>query len=221
MHPNARKPVTQLQKEPEAPITDMAQTLTSPGVAGNNLTRLILAAGVSLLLIALVSCGGGSNDTESETEFARRVVATDSVYSVDDFLTTGFKQSKTYDVSELPGAVAAVYGFWQPPGDESVDYELRFYPSHGQAVADGTGLAEEVTGPDAAVTEDDSTWSEGVRDRRSSGFTSGGGGGSLAPKHGDFMIYGNVILLCQGRDSGQSLERCNALISRLPGRGAG
>ena len=121
--------------------------------------------------------------------------------AIADFVGAGLKQSKKYDVTDLPGAVAAYYGFWKAPGDDSADFELRFYPSHQIAVDQGTALPEEVTGRDAAVTADDSTWKEGVRDRRTSGFTEGGGGGNLGFKHADFAIYGNVVMLCQGRDS--------------------
>jgi hypothetical protein len=94
---------------------------------------------------------------------------------------------------------------------------LRFYPTHDEAVTEGVTLAEEVTGPDAAVTEADSTWKEGIRDRRTSGFTIIGGGGSLTVKYADFVIYGNVVMLCQGRDSIQSLDRCKTLISAVAG----
>ena len=106
---------------------------------------------------------------------------------------------------------------WAPPGDDTADFELRFYPSHEIAVSQGEALAKEVSGPDAAVTEADSTWKVGVNDRRTSGFTISGGGGSLAVKYGDYMIYGNVILLCQGRESAQSLERCDQLVKAALG----
>ena len=169
---------------------------------------------VAATLIAAFACGGDSNGSDTEVQ---RVTAPDAVLTFDQFLDAGFKRSKEYDVTGLPAADSAFYGFWQPPSDESVDFELRFYPSHAVAVSDGTEFAEEVTGPDAAVTEDDSTWVEGVRDRRTSGFTIGGGGGSLAVKYFDYMIYGNVILMCQGRDSDQSLDRCRELIRAVTG----
>lgn len=178
------------------------------------LQRPVAGALLAALAIALFAACGGSSDSDGGIE---RVVATDSVLSFEQFTAAGMKRSKEYDVTDLPGADAAFYGFWQPPGDESVDYELRFYPSHDAAVSDGTALAEEVTGPDGAVTEADSTWKVGVSDRRTSGFTIGGGGGSLAVKYADFMIYGNVILLCQGRDSEQSLRRCDQLVKAAVG----
>ena len=53
--------------------------------------------------------------------------------------------------------------------------------------------------------------------RGTSGFTLTGCGGSLAVKYADYMIYGNVIILCQGRDSEQSLRRCTQLVETAIG----
>jgi hypothetical protein len=175
---------------------------------------LVLALYIGLFVIAMSACGGESEEPVSEVQ---KVVDNGSTYTADDFTAFGFKKSKSYSVTDLPGADAAVYGFWQATGDETADFELRFYPSHQAAISDGTALADEVTGPDAVVTDADSTWKEGVKDRRTSGFTIGGGGGSLAPKYGDYMIYGNVIVMCQGRDSIEALARCDKLVSQLSG----
>ena len=78
-----------------------------------------------------------------------------------------------------------------------------------------TFFADEVTGPDGAVSDKDVTWKEGTRDRRTSGFTSNGGGGSLAVKYADYIIHSNIIMLCQGRDKDQSLERCESIINAV------
>ena len=80
---------------------------------------------------------------------------------------------------------------------ESVDY-----PKFGHLVA-------------KAVSDKDVTWKEGTRDRRTSGFTSNGGGGSLAVKYADYIIHSNIIMLCQGRDKDQSLERCESIINAV------
>lgn len=137
------------------------------------------------------------------------------MFTAEDFLSIGFKQSKDYDVAKLPAATSAIYGFWKPGGGESVDYEIRFYTSHDDAVTKGTFFANEVTGPDGAVSDKDVTWKEGTRDRRTSGFTSNGGGGSLAVKYADYIIHSNIIMLCQGRDKDQSLERCESIINAV------
>lgn len=174
-----------------------------------------LACLLAAVFALAAACGGGSDEPEASLQ---QVFDVDGVLTIGQFSAAGFKQSKQYDVTGLPGADAAYYGFWRSPGEETIDFELRFYPSHEAAVSDGTELVREVTGPEAAVTEADSTWKEGVKDRRTSGFTIGGGGGSLAVKYADYMIYGNVIMLCQGRDSEQSLQRCDQLIKAATGR---
>ena len=66
-----------------------------------------------------------------------------------------------------------------------------------------------MTGREALLREVDVRWKEGTRDRRGGGAFRD----SLTPLYGDYMVFGNVILLCEGRDSAQSLERCAALLT--------
>ena len=119
----------------------------------------------------------------------------------------------------LQQAPAAWFGFWRPEGQEPVSYELRFYPSHEAAVEHGTALAEEVTGKDAAVlTSDDATWKEGARDRRAVGGYTGSARsawGEIYARYGGFAIFGNVVMLCEGVNAAQSLERCGSLTRTL------
>ena len=174
-----------------------------------------LLALASLLLVLAAACGNTSNTNDEQSQQFPKITDTERIFTVKDFLSVGFKQSKDYDVTELPAATSAIYGFWKPGGGESVDYEIRFYPSHGDAIANGTFFADEVTGPDGAVSDDDVTWKEGTRDRRTSGFTSNGGGGSLAVKYADYVIHSNVIMLCQGRDKDQSRVHCQSIIKAV------
>ena len=132
---------------------------------------------------------------------------------------------KTYSVEDLPGGLDAVSGFWRPPGHEDpIDYEIRVYSSHNDAVELGELLAAEVTGKDAILTVDELTWKEGAKDRRFQPDSFSGarsaGGLALLPRYADFAIYGNHVMLCEGRDSQQSFERCSAMISVLPTSGA-
>ncbi len=184
-------------------------------VAGREGMRRIWVIALAVMAVAVIAACGGSGDSGDSD--IQQVVATDTVLTFDQFTVVGLKRSKEYDVTDLPGADSAFYGFWTPPGGESLDFELRFYPSHEVAVSDGTALAEEVSGPDGAITESESTWKVGVSDRRNSGFTIGGGGGRTSPKYADYMIYGNVVMLCQGRESAQSLERCDQLVKAVVG----
>ena len=176
---------------------------------------------VSLLFLCLVltvltsACSETSDTNDEQSQQFPKITDTGRMFTAEDFLSIGFKQSKDYDVAELPAATSAIYGFWKPGGGESVDYEIRFYTSHDDAVTKGTFFADEVTGPDGAVSDKDVTWKEGTRDRRTSGFTSNGGGGSLAVKYADYIIHSNIIMLCQGRDKDQSLERCESIINAV------
>jgi hypothetical protein len=176
---------------------------------------------VSLLLLGFLltvltsACSETSDTNDEQSQQFPKITDTGRLFTAEDFLSIGFKQSKEYDVAELTAAISAIYGFWKPGGGESVDYEIRFYTSHNDAVTKGTFFANEVTGPDGAVSDKDVTWKEGTRDRRTSGFTSNGGGGSLAVKYADYIIHSNIIMLCQGRDKDQSLERCESIINAV------
>jgi hypothetical protein len=72
----------------------------------------------------------------------------------------------------------------------------------------GVGYAAEVTGEDALLRSADVRWDEGTKDRRGGGAFRG----QLTPLYGDYAVIGNAIVLCEGRSSEQSLERCAALL---------
>ena len=97
------------------------------------------------------------------------------------------------------------------------DYEVRFYESHAEAVEFGTPLAEEGSGRNAVIREDDALYKEGIRDRRVviGSLVGAIEGGSVGPKYGGYVIYENLILLCQGSGLEQSLERCGLLTKAL------
>ena len=85
------------------------------------------------------------------------------------------------------------------------------------AVELGTDLAEEGSGADAVLDDDDATYKEGVKDRRMI-VGSGIGGGArsgIGPRYGGYAIYGNVIMLCGGAAGEQALERCELLSNAL------
>ena len=178
----------------------------------------VIALGTALFAVA--ACGGGSEVTD-EPEF-QRIDRSGRVYTIDDFLAAGFKKVKQYDVAELPAGVDAWQGYWGPDPYSRKDYELRFYASHEDAVEHGPALADEVTGEDAEAYRKNPTWKEGAKDRWQNAFT--GDPGSIMhgpfPKYGDFAIFGHVLMLCEGADSGQGLERCEALVEALVAPGA-
>jgi len=175
--------------------------------------------GLGITLAVLVACGGG----EEEFQF-QKVAASDEIFDFEDFKAIGFKKSRQYDVTELPGGVDAYMGFFGPDPYNRKQYELRFYASHEDAVEQGTAPAEEVTGEDAEEYRLNPTWQEGRRDRWLSGNSGSATSGQLPaaarPKYGDFAIYGNVLMLCEGAIVAESLELCGGLVEALAGAGS-
>ncbi len=179
---------------------------------------VVLAAGLSLVLLTAAACGTGGG--EAGAGGFQKVAPSDSLFAIEDLLSIGFKKNKQYDVAELPAGIDAWLGFWGPGPYSRKQYELRFYGSHEDAVEHGPALAEEVTGPDAGAFRKNPTWKEGAKDRWQSarGFSGALGevkAGGSAPKYGDYVIFGNVLMLCEGVNSGQGLDRCEDLVDAL------
>ena len=171
---------------------------------------------IGIAAVLIVACGFG--DGSGGVGF-QKITDAPQVFEIADFETVGFKKSKQYDVEGLSQAVDAWLGFWGPAGSDRKDYELRFYESHQDAVSAGAPLADEATGDLLKERKDSQTWTEGQKERwRSGNVTAGSTGGVTAgpgPIHGDFAIFGNVVLLCEGANTLQSLERCEELIDAL------
>ena len=165
---------------------------------------------VSTALLILVACSGIKDDSSYDV-----VTNSSHIFTFEDLDSIGFKKSKEYDVTGLEGAIKAINGFWLTDigGKE---YELRFYPSHSMAVSLGESLAQEVSGKDGKIKKSDLTWKEGIKERRriKGQLGTSSGGNSTGPKHGNYSIYGNVVMLCEGPEI-ISLEVCWKLISAL------
>ncbi len=147
------------------------------------------------------------------------IVSTDAVYTVDDLINTpNYKKSKNYKVEGLDEATDAVYGFFGPDPYDRQEFEARFYPDHETAITVGVDFADEATGPDAVIAKDIQRWDEGLVQRRAcSGNTRGShhSGKCDNAKYGDYVVAGNMVLLCQGKNSEISLANCNALMEAL------
>lgn len=168
--------------------------------------------GMLLVLISASACGGGSSD-----ELFQQISDPGQTITVDTLRSTAFKESREYSVEGLPGATYVSYGFLRVGGRDPYEYEVRFYESHRQAVDLGTALAIEGTGKTAILNADDATYKEGVKNRRVI-IGSGVGGGArsgIGPKFGSYAIFGNIVMLCQGSDEAQSIERCGLLANEL------
>ncbi len=179
--------------------------------------RVIATSFLAVLMAALAfatGCGTDSSSDGGESDGFVQVSDSGETYALSDLQAIGYKTSKTYDVDGLNDASEAYYGFWQSPSANGpVDYEVRIYPSHALAVSSGTAQAEEVVGDDAILISTNSTWPEGLTDRRV--IVGGGSRGRSAPRYSDYVIVGNLVVLCQGRSEEQSQERCDDLVTAL------
>ena len=168
----------------------------------------------ALAITALLIGACGSSTSSAGRDFVR-VSDEGRIFDIEEFKQAGLKAADEYDVTGLPGALSAYLDYYQPQGDEPVQYELRFYPDHSTAVRDGTSYADEVTGPDAKLKEGDVRWKEGTSHRRGGGAFRD----TITPLYANYAIFNNLILLCEGRDDLQSLGRCSRLLDLLSNEG--
>jgi len=164
---------------------------------------------VSVFSVA-VACGngGGNEDKASDT----KIIEPDMVLTVEDVRNVGAKANKEYDVADLPGALSA----WRAIFDKK-DFELRFYEDQSSAINLGTEWVESTTGEDAAIKGDGVMWDEGKKDRRrcSRGAETPHSGCSYSARYFDYMIVGNMILMCEGYTSDESIGNCKQLLDAI------
>tara|TARA_B100001996_G_C18604701_1_gene571319 strand:- start:518 stop:1069 length:552 start_codon:yes stop_codon:yes gene_type:complete len=170
-----------------------------------------------ILLISLLSCGV----SEPEIPKVNKITAIDIKFNYESLTNSGFKKSKSYKIDELPEAKGAYYG-WKEVGEEGrKDFEIRIYNSHQDAIEFGKFFADEATGEDAIIRKSDASWKEGIKDRRTISTPTDGGsigaaiGSKSSPKYGDYVIYGNLIILCEGWDTEESISRCSSFVQNL------
>ena len=181
-----------------------------------------------LIIILFISCSAEispiptptpTSDPVVEEILYEQIVDNGKIYSSKDFFEVGFNEYKEYNVSKLTGATEAWYGFWGVDEDNVKYYELRFYPDHSKAISDGTSFAKDATGDDAKLNRKDKPmWKVGLPDRKRN---TQEGGGPMSPrtrrlsKYADYIIFSNVILLCEGKNSEEAFKLCDDLISIL------
>jgi hypothetical protein len=165
------------------------------------------------LLISAVGCGDG----EAEDDSFPKISDPGVVLTLQDLLATPYKESSNYSTENLPGATDVSFGFLRVGNGDPYDYEMRFYESHQDAIDLGTAMADEGTGPDAILSDDDATYAAGIKNRRMiiGGGAGGGARSGIGPKFADYAIFGNVIMLCQGSDPEISLDRCKLMANAL------
>ena len=144
----------------------------------------LLLASTVLLLVAISACGSSDSSAApekssdqanfaatdaSKDEGNSMIVDNGNHYSVDDFVSVGYKNVTQFELDTLPEAVDAWYGF-----HSQKDVELRFYESHEAAINHGLESAEIAVGKGAV------------------------GYSKRPPIRWDaFAIVGNVVMLCE------------------------
>ena len=179
--------------------------------------KKLLLISISLLVFSIFACG----ESKSEIPKIDKITPSDTIFTLDSLSKARFKKNKTYNVKDLPMADSAYFG-WREEGSKGPkDFEIRIYESHEDAVSYGKSYADEATGEDAIIRKSAATWKEGVKDRRLISTPTDGGsigaaiGSNSSPKYGDYIIYGNLIILCEGWNTEESLERCSGLINEM------
>ena len=175
-------------------------------VSTNRLLKVLLVTCITLFITA---CGSNSVSDGKESD-TPRVMDSDRTYTIEDFRSaTGVKVVKDYEVDELPGAIEV----WNTIYNR-LDYEVRFYKSHKEAVSQGTRYADSVTGEDAVVTGDEVLWEEGKKDRRkcSRAAQTPHSSCTYSARYLEYVIRGNIILFCEGDESTEAFKNCSNLM---------
>ncbi len=181
---------------------------------------------VLVLGVAILSPGacGDLSATESDTSangdgagvptYGSVLIDTDVVLTFDDFKAAGVKHGKDYNIEGWPGAVGASLGFY-----EAKDIEIRFFPDHATAVGEGIPIVREVVGSDVLIKRESVTWPWATADEKACSARVPGGGRDCtkSPKYGDYVVYGNVIMLCEAANPEEGKALCQAIIAGLPG----
>lgn len=170
------------------------------------LALAILVAGI--VAMAAIACGSAPASSyirERSPELA---------LSIDDVRDVGFKTIRQYDVEGLTGATEAWFGFRRASGLDPIEYEIRTYPSHDDALEYGAFFAQDTLGPDGNIFAKDAAWKTGTADRW---WFDAGVSGVFArvPKYYDYLIFGNLIVLCQGFDAATSQAACDWMAAQL------
>ncbi len=178
--------------------------------------------GAIVLSLILAACGSGDGGTDSGAGGAgplvEKVLDMSQAFTFDDLLAAGFKKGKTYNVEGLEKAIAAYYGFYGLDPYDRQEYEVRFYGSHADAVEFGIPMADEVTGVDKQILMELVTWKEAEKEERGCiGLTTGSHHihSCDTPKYADYVVRGNMILMCQGRAVDISQQHCKDVLDAM------
>ena len=175
---------------------------------------------LTAVFISAVACGSGDSSDDGPVQ----IYSSDTKYTVDELKAVGAKTSRQYAVENLPDGIDAWKILWGSNPNNKHDYEIRFYSSHDLAVSSGKAMAIEAIGSNIEYPEADSkrketflshqTWEEGAQDRwrgrRLPTFT-GSVVNATGPMYPNWVIVGNIVILCDGIDAEEALTRCDEM----------
>ena len=155
-----------------------------------------------LTCITLFSC---SSNQDEKVSF-EKIIEPNFKVDIENISFKGFKLGKNYDVEELPKAEIVRSAIFNKK-----DIEIRKYLSQADALEFGEIYAKSVTGNDAIVSGDDVMWKEGSKDRRKCVPRAGTSesGCDQKARYGDYIIMGNMIILCEGLSSEEAMILCH------------
>ena len=81
-----------------------------------------------------------------------------------------------------------------------------------------TFFADERVGQGAKLKIDEATWKQGLKEARAcvrgrTGYNDSSD--CSASRYGNYVIYGNVILVCEGTDASDARKNCDALLAEF------
>ena len=172
---------------------------------------------ISISLLFIIGACGGESSLDSENTSLEKITNEREIYAIEDFINTGFKVNKEYDVSELEDSIGVWFGFWKNNLNKSLDYEIRIYPSQQLALDKGVKYVEEVIGEEAILKKSLTSWKEGIQDRRTRSDKSykGSSANTVRAKYLDYIVYGNSMILCTGLDLTDARQNCSDLANSL------
>ena len=172
---------------------------------------------VSISLLSLIGACGVDNSSDSDQTSLEKISNESGIYTIENFINSGFKVNKEYDVSELEDSKGVWFGFWKNNMKKSLDYEIRIYSSQQLALDKGVKYVEEVIGKDAILKKSLSSWKEGIQYRRTRSDKSykGSSANTVRAKYLDYIVYGNSIILCTGLDLTDARQNCSDLANSI------
>lgn len=198
--------------------------MKSAVISGRDVARTFFP----MLLVAGLILAAGCSSNDPEADGPAQIFPSSTDYTVDSLKEFGTKTSHQYAVKDLPDAADAWKVLWGSNTNNKHDYEVRFYPTHELAISSGMSVAIEATASDIELTDVESgrkdqflahqSWKEGASDRwrgRKLPTFTGSIINATGPLYLNWMIVGNVVILCDGIDNEEALARCDEMKTAL------